>query len=356
MIIRGKIGSEKMGQVSEKENSISRIDWVDVAKGIVIILMIYGHAIEVESKPWMFVFSFHMPFFIMASGFFFKDVRLKQFIKRNGRSLLLPYAVTIVISHALSIVVWDMEWKDACMKAFFTVLTGVSKEGNLSYFMADETGVLWFVPMLFCVKLLFLLASKCSKESEFIRFSMISSMILLGLYLQYRRYWMPWSLDVALYGIGFYYIGYLLKKYDVFSYLFQNIWCNILWFFIWLVGVSNSFRYEVAMRSYTGELICIITALAGCLLCCTVSYYLSKLVWPKRFLKWMGRGTMVLLCLHHLEWMYVRYENFYLHPGHKLFAVKILLIGSGYFGIWLVRNFARWIRRKNVCNSNGDLC
>lgn len=323
--------------MKEQKGAAGRIDWVDVAKGVVIVLMIYGHAIEVESKPWLLVFSFHMPFFIMASGFFFKDVDLKRFVQKNGKGLLLPYVVTIIISHVLNVALWGVGWKEACIKAFFTILLGVSKKGNLSYFMTDETGVLWFVPMLFCVKLLFLLVSKWSKGKEFIRFSILSLMVLLGLCLQYKGYWMPWSLDIALYGIGFYYIGYLLKKYDVFSLLFQNVWCNSLWFFVWLVGASNWFRYEIAMRSCTGEMICIITALAGCLLCCTVSYCLSRVNWIKRFLGWIGRGTMVLLCLHHLEWAYVRYENFHLHPGHRLFVVKILLIGSGYFVIWLLK-------------------
>lgn len=44
-----------------------RLDWVDIAKGIAIILMVIGH--EVENKSiYALIFSFHMPlFFILGT-------------------------------------------------------------------------------------------------------------------------------------------------------------------------------------------------------------------------------------------------------------------------------------------------
>ena len=49
-------------------NMANRIDWIDVAKGLAIILVVAGHAgfpILVEGA----IYSFHMPLFFMTSGF-----------------------------------------------------------------------------------------------------------------------------------------------------------------------------------------------------------------------------------------------------------------------------------------------
>lgn len=47
--------------------SSKRIEWVDIAKGIAIILMVVGH--EIGGNARIFIFSFHMPLFFILSGF-----------------------------------------------------------------------------------------------------------------------------------------------------------------------------------------------------------------------------------------------------------------------------------------------
>lgn len=307
-----------------------RVEWADLAKGIVIILMIYGHSIEVVSKQWMLIYSFHMPFFILISGFFFKDMDWRRFLRRNIRGMLLPYACTIAIEYVLRIVLLEADWKESLAKMLFTTLTGLSIKGEVSFELAEGVGVLWFVPMLFCVKLLFLLASKCSKGNEFVRMSIVILLVMLGLCLQRNQCYLPWSLDIALYGTGFYYLGLLLRKYDLCQMLFQKARYGLIWLVIWFVGVSSQFQYEMVMRSYTGEIICMFAAVSGFLLCCMISDYLSKVKGIKGFFGWMGRGTMAVLCLHHLEREFIRYEDFGMHLGHRLFVVRLLLIVGGY--------------------------
>ena len=45
-----------MGYMSDNK----RIEWVDIAKGIAIVLMIIGHTVPYGSKVRNFIFSFHM--------------------------------------------------------------------------------------------------------------------------------------------------------------------------------------------------------------------------------------------------------------------------------------------------------
>ena len=44
-----------------------RLDWVDQVKGFTIFLVVYGHNFPFNEK---YIYSFHMPLFIMLAGFF----------------------------------------------------------------------------------------------------------------------------------------------------------------------------------------------------------------------------------------------------------------------------------------------
>lgn len=66
---------------------------IDILKGIGIILVVIGHA---GCPQWLrnIIFSFHMPLFFIASGFFFNDSYLDdktQFIKRRIKRLYIPF-------------------------------------------------------------------------------------------------------------------------------------------------------------------------------------------------------------------------------------------------------------------------
>lgn len=45
-----------------------RLDWIDIAKGIAIILVIVGHTVPNPSPLRHAIFSFHMPVFFILAG------------------------------------------------------------------------------------------------------------------------------------------------------------------------------------------------------------------------------------------------------------------------------------------------
>lgn len=51
-----------------------RIDYLDIARGIAIILMIIGHVVSGYKR--VIIFSFHMPLFIIISGIFLNQVEI----------------------------------------------------------------------------------------------------------------------------------------------------------------------------------------------------------------------------------------------------------------------------------------
>ncbi len=90
---------------------MSRSGWVDALKGVAIILVVFGHTIgglvasaflpdnesEALKSLYRWIYSFHMPVFMIASGLFayssLEKLRIRLFIMDKLGSLIYPYFV-----------------------------------------------------------------------------------------------------------------------------------------------------------------------------------------------------------------------------------------------------------------------
>lgn len=45
-----------------------RLDFIDICKGLGILLVILGHIYEPNSRVGIWIYSFHMPLFLIVSG------------------------------------------------------------------------------------------------------------------------------------------------------------------------------------------------------------------------------------------------------------------------------------------------
>ena len=75
----------------------ARIGWVDVAKGIAILLVIVGHTLSSGGMPWKAVFSFHMPLFFILAGYTFRARKWGELVPSSARRLLFPYVLMFLL-------------------------------------------------------------------------------------------------------------------------------------------------------------------------------------------------------------------------------------------------------------------
>lgn len=63
-----------------------RLDWIDIAKGIAIILVIVGHTVPNPSPLRHAIFSFHMPVFFILAGYTFRPKPWRELLSgsRHG--------------------------------------------------------------------------------------------------------------------------------------------------------------------------------------------------------------------------------------------------------------------------------
>src|SRR5574338_650499 len=86
--------------------AVSRVGYVDIAKGIGIILVVMGHNDFALISPFAhkFIYSFHMPMFFFMSGMFFKpDLPFWNFVRQRVKKVLIPFFVTILLIYFASI-------------------------------------------------------------------------------------------------------------------------------------------------------------------------------------------------------------------------------------------------------------
>lgn len=72
----------------------NRVDWIDPAKGICILLVVLHHCSNMLRVPYPLirdVMTFRMPLYFILSGLFFKQYRPKVFVIKKTNKLLIPY-------------------------------------------------------------------------------------------------------------------------------------------------------------------------------------------------------------------------------------------------------------------------
>lgn len=86
-----------------------RIFYWDVIKAFAIFLVVYGHCLQYlqvdTEKCWSsctfcFIYSFHMPLFMMVSGYFARGIYTKSFadnLKHKTLQILLPSISTYIV-------------------------------------------------------------------------------------------------------------------------------------------------------------------------------------------------------------------------------------------------------------------
>ena len=122
----------------------------DILKGILIILVVLGHALQygfgsswmdsgafMEDKLFQGIYSFHMPLFMLISGYFFRHTNIRPFGKvlwSKCVSLLIPWAVFFILLSSATIA-------GVFKSAGF--VEGISKTVHLAL------NFMWFLPALF---------------------------------------------------------------------------------------------------------------------------------------------------------------------------------------------------------------
>lgn len=270
-----------------------RTGWVDYAKAIGIILVVYGHVaaglykvgIEIPTGFYTLtnsiVYSFHMPLFFFLSGLFF----YRSFSKKGGSRLLFSKIDTIIYPY----VVWSI--LQGCIEAFLSDYTN----GNVSYrevfsLLWDPRAQFWFLYALFFV---FVVASAIySIVSE--RFHALVFLLAVSLYLfptallEYRAY------QFIAQNLVFFCFGIVFTVYANVPYLSRVLPLLVV---SSIFIVAQWFFHGYLSLEYTDKgLGTLLLAFTSIIFVVSISAYLSKISY--RWLAFIGSSSMVIYLTH----------------------------------------------------------
>lgn len=274
-----------------------RIEWVDTAKGIGLLLVILGHLHTPYLSTW--IYTFHMPLFFFLSGVVYsgRKYTFKEFLKKRIKSLVIPYFSLGFVIYLFYVVV------NAVVSPSVGPY-GSNLEMLKNFFVQKHFWTVWFLACLFVVEVLYFWIDRLVREKNII-ITMISVIIcMIGLILyRFGCAGLPWNIDIAMVAQFFFQIGYLFKTEKLAEVLFRqkklgymltlsitlciNVIAGIL-----CIRLSGS-SLDMSVGLYGNEILTFISAIAGIVFAILLSYQVHS-----RFFTYLGRNTMLIFSWH----------------------------------------------------------
>lgn len=265
-----------------------RIDWIDCTKGIAILLTIIGHSVyygRYGSTLRGMIFSFHMPLFFILSCLTYRCSNdMSEFRKKMIKGmchLLSPAIITFAIMILYQCVIdtslitnW-VYWKGK----IYTLIFASGVNTTINEFEVNAIGIPWFFFALFIGRSIFDLLHQKFRDS----YALLAICCMVGMIgiIFGRIQWLPFSMDIALAILPFFYFGNWLKGKTMSEHSLRDL---LVYGIVWICTLYltfpdyNTWSYlELAARRYTLFPICYIAAIAGTMFICTFSVMLCKL-------------------------------------------------------------------------------
>lgn len=195
-------------------NPGKRIDWIDRAKGIGIVLVVLGHTYGIPHWLYCLIYGFHMPLFFLLSGLTFRydtDDKCFAFVKKLAKKYLAPYAVLAGINLVLQCL-WLWYLGDLSTQVVLKYFCGIIYcYANMDWM--PNCSPIWFLPGIFFAKLFVFAACRYFKGNN--GKITITVLVLGGIAWIANRLGaprLPWNVLPAMMGTVFLWGGCCLRQ------------------------------------------------------------------------------------------------------------------------------------------------
>jgi len=297
-------------------------------------LVVAGHSFAADGMANQIINAFHMPLFFVIAGYIFGltergDAPVTRTLGSGVRRLLLPYLGTGVIAYLYWLFVLRFQTGDANSPLVILGILSTTFAYGASEIVRQlpsigPVGVLWFLPALFCAQAIFWLLLRLRRKPVVL---WVATVVVsgLGMYAG-QRFFMPWSLDIALGVQIFLLVGWEAQRRRVFD-VGLRLWQGLLLFAVFVADVYAG-GLSLHDRQWGVLPLSILGALAGCWLVFDLSKRLAGAPWLGRALSYLGTVSLVILCYHTMDtgffhWDWIKPISFLFVPGWRLFALKM---------------------------------
>lgn len=282
-----------------------REQWIDICKGIGIILVLLAHAITKETTLWKFINQFHMPLFFALSGYLYncKDTFI-IFVYKKVKGLYLPYICSSVLMYMLYVLVGKETFSFVEIIKILMMIT----EGPL-------LGAIWFLRVLFWAIIIFDILNRFWGNKKKVIYIISLIMMLIGVQITF-----PYRFSNILVALGFISIGKILKDIEIEKNIIKWLWVPCFA----IIFVASLFtKASVSTNTYTMPLLFILIAFVGIIGSISLSKDTLKIEINiiNRLFCWLGRNTIGIVI-----WQFVAFK--------VVSAFQIVVYNLDYSRIW----------------------
>lgn len=332
-----------------------RVRWVDIAKGIGIVLVVFGHlnVFLVE-----FIYGFHMPLFFILAGMMVKKLDdskgflSEKFIKKRAMRIIYPYFQFGVLSYFIWLIERAIRHQSTedFLAPIICLLIGTSYEGAL-----QVNPPLWFLPCLFIAELLFRVVQRYGGIVVYVFLSF--SGIIIG-----NLFSLPWSIDIALamqvmllFGKTLF-LSYEKIEKQVSASIFLVVMSFVM--LTMSLGITElNGRVDVSSRVYNNVILFYLNGVIGAL----GVLFLAKLIDQcdlfatkiKNTLSWFGEKSLIILGLHSIVFKIITFVIF----NYFSLSVEKKLLWPIYLILGLILPIIMWdLCRVMYKHLGGEMC
>lgn len=307
----------------------NRLAWIDYARGIAIILVLYRHIFEgisrsgVESLQYQWLenaniifYSFRMPLFFILSGIFIDKSLAKRKVKgliRNKINILLyPYLLWSVIQISIQIL----------LSGYVNADRGLADYGYVLLY-PRRIDQFWYLYALFNVTVLYILTKEKLKFSVWHQLIVGGALYLFSSYISVKKIDLGFVYDICHYYV-FFAIGELISDKILKQENFKVFSSWKVFFLLLPVFVAGQLYFLHANLEQNNALfieehyplLFAAIALSGCAFMVSISFILQK----------YGRLKLLRVAGYHSLYIYV--SHVLVASAVRMFLVKVFGITS----------------------------
>ena len=289
-------------------NNQGRINYLDSAKGIGIILVCIGHSItnapvaaDSDCSIFLqFISQFHMPLFFLLSGMVYSD-RYSEHPVGASLKKFKAYYIPFVVYNMIFVVLHNIMYKAHIfterydVKAFLKTAAGV-----LTMHIQDICGAMWFLRCLLTIVLLYIwlryIAGKVcgGRYREYIT---AFAVIIMGIISIAGLCPGVFAMDRTFYYMIFFYAGHLIRRHNIIDLIGK--YCIYIFAAGLAANIFTAFNFTYAIGTGCGGYLPILRYVMQFLGCFMV---LAAVQWKPlaecRLLTGLGKKSLDIMALH----------------------------------------------------------
>ena len=275
---------------------------IDIAKGILIMLMVIGHS-GCPSYLGNLIYSFHMPCFFIISGMLLSDKyfdHISLFIRKRIKGLYIPFvkwSIIFLLFHNLfaKLYIYDN---------LYTFHNFTDKIIHIITLTGSEQllGGFWFLKELLYGSIIGFLAILCTRKFHlFSTIAMVCIFLILAFAQSECPYKIPTIGNKTYLATSYFILGYLIKSSHIFNS--KNL---VLFLMVSIVFLLTPYLYTGNMDTTgIGILYYFPLSLLGCLLTINISKRLENNGKVCKIISSIGQATLYILIFHFISFKIV---------------------------------------------------